>query len=527
MYKDFISCLNPRKVFNPQSKQWLSVGCGCCKACLQRLSRRASYQCSLQEQDYKFCMFVTLTYNNESIPLARVELCDENSEYNQYSLYDVTERFSKARCRFGDFLGYAFCSPSYLKLIRSKFCYFGPDVPYLSKYDAQCFLKRFRKHLNKITNDKVSYYIVGEYGPVHFRPHFHVLFFFNSDVVLQNFGQVLHKAWTFGRIDFSQSRGKCSSYVAQYVNSRNSVPRLYTDRAFRPFCLHSQKFAQGFYQNQKKQIYEAENFRFTDIMRQVGSSVSATYAWRSLVSAFFPKCRGFNFLSIPELTYSYTLLLHARKFYGKDLSISQLVDCICQDIFEYSWKHETFVYSPKTATKSYFLYFIHRNITRCDDTFYISTFYGSKAWRYCDLSLDLWSSVKASISSLLYLSNHFISFVCDSDTSLIHSRIDSILRFYNNRDYDNLVSQYDLQSTLLSDCDSSSSESVLYYLYDNVFPKVDDAGVRYYVLSDYEVNIFRALSEIPLFEDFLSKVNIAYNNSVKHKELNDLNNIFC
>lgn len=94
------------------------------------------------------------------------------------------------------------------------------------------------------------------------------------------------------------------------------------------------------------------------------------------------------------------------------------------------------------------------------------------------------------------------------------------------RDYDNLTGQFELQTTLLSDC-SDEDTSLLFYLYDNVFECSDDAGVRYFVLSDFEVRLYRYLTEIPYYKVFLQVTSDYYNKSVKHKELNDLNEIFC
>lgn len=524
MYKDFLHCYHPKKILNSNG-DWITTSCGSCPACLARKSKKASYQCSLHEQDFKYCMFVTLTFSNENMPLLRLEEFQENSSDSTfYKMYDVTARFQKAHNIIGTLIADANVSSSYLSLIRSKFHYFGNDIPYLSKYDAQCFLKRFRKHLKKYSDEKVSYYLVGEYGPIHFRPHFHVLFYFDSEAIFQNFGKILRASWTLGRIDFSQSRGKCSTYVAQYVNSANSVPRIYRDRALRPFCLHSQKFAQRFYQTQKAEIYENENFRFTDIMRQVGNKISSTYAWRSLVSAYFPKCRGYNFLSHAELTYSYTLLSTCQKFFGKDKKISEIVDSISHDLMDHSYFTGEFEYTPNTGTYQYLLYFIHRNLTKCDDTYVLSC--SDRKWRYCDLSYEQWQSIRSSIASMLYLSSHFLKFVCDGDMSLVHTRLNSIIRFYETRDYDNLVSQYELQSTLLSDC-SDEDTSLLYYIYDNVFEHSDDAGVRYFVLNDYEVRLYRYLTDLPYYNMFVTSTNEYYNNSMKHKELNDMNEIFC
>lgn len=113
-----------------------------------------------------------------------------------------------------------------------------------------------------------------------------------------------------------------------------------------------------------------------------------------------------------------------------------------------------------------------------------------------------------------------------NDASLFNLRLLQIRKFYLNRDYDNLRSQYELQETLLSDC-SDDDTSLLYYLYDNVFVKEDDGNTKYFVLNDYEVRMFRYLTELPYFQYFLQLSSVRYNDSVKHKELNDLNKIFC
>lgn len=193
-------------------------------------------------------------------------------------------------------------------------------------------------------------------------------------------------------------------------------------------------------------------------------------------------------------------------------------------MFSHSWKYEEFKSTPSTGSFAYFLYFIHRNVTRCDDVYVFES--NTRKWRYCDLSSSQWISIKNSVASLLYLSSHFIQFVCDGDLSLVTDRIRKIIKFYNIRDYDNLTAHFELQSTLLSDC-SDEDTSLLFYLYDNVFERSDDAGVRYFVLSDYEVRLYRYLTEIPYYEVFKQVTSDYYNKSVKHKKLNDLNEIFC
>lgn len=284
MENKVISCLRPRRVRNKYTGEVFTVGCGTCPACLTRLANKASYMCSLQEADYKYCMFVTLTYSDDYIPLMRLEtefthqnvdslVTDGVSVFQTYDCVDVTPRFDKKI--FGEVVAKCNCTPFYITQVQHKVKVRAlGDIPYLSRYDAQCFMKRFRKHLTKYSNEKISYYLVGEYGPVHFRPHFHILFYFNTQQTLENFRQVLYKSWTFGRVDYSLSRGKANSYVAKYVNCAHSIPRIYTDRSIRPFCLHSQNFALGFYKSQKKEIYENVPKSFVSFTRCISGKFS-------------------------------------------------------------------------------------------------------------------------------------------------------------------------------------------------------------------------------------------------------------
>lgn len=57
-------CLDPRKVFNPYSKDSLVVPCGHCKACILNKNSRLAFQCDLESASNKYCVFITLTYAN-------------------------------------------------------------------------------------------------------------------------------------------------------------------------------------------------------------------------------------------------------------------------------------------------------------------------------------------------------------------------------------------------------------------------------------------------------------------------------
>ena len=120
-------------------------------------------------------------------------------------------------------------------------------IPYLNYVDVQNYIKRLRKHLKTALGSygTLHFYAVGEYGPVHFRPHYHILLFTNSEQIPKVLRQCHDKSWKLGRSDFQASRGGAASYVASYVNSSCSTPLLYRScRAFRP----KQRASIGFFE---------------------------------------------------------------------------------------------------------------------------------------------------------------------------------------------------------------------------------------------------------------------------------------
>ena len=107
-------------------------------------------------------------------------------------------------------------------------------LKYVNYRDYQLFAKRFRKYLfTKIGSyEKISSYVVSEYSPRTFRPHFHILFFFDSDEVAENIRQAVYQSWRLGRVDTQLARDSAGSYVSGYLNSLVSLPGIFTDVSF-------------------------------------------------------------------------------------------------------------------------------------------------------------------------------------------------------------------------------------------------------------------------------------------------------
>ena len=543
----FVRCLHPRKVYNRYTHKSFMTGCGVCKACLLQRQRRMSMQCSIEEQHYRYAMFVTLTFDSAHLPVCRVEpsyiyVRNIDGYYdkvqNGYVLINQTERDGRLSPHIGDVFGYVNYDKSQMSMMLDK-CHVGRDlIPYASLYDYQTFLKRFRKQLNKYTDEKIRYYGVSEYGPIHFRPHYHFIFYFDSAKTLQAFAKCLRASWTFGRVDSSLSRSKVSSYVSGYLNSRVSLPRLFTLPSFRPFSSHSVRFAQGFLQGQKEKIYENGPEYFARLSVPVGANVVEFMPWRSLASRYFPKCRNYNSLSLSELYTAYTILSRARSDFGSQWSLTQLSELIVNSHILNTTTRFFLGMSPLVSLYSL-------NEFKDDEQFVYKDMSGSFYFRSerselvklaaAYINFEDYRPDAQSVYRDLLLSKHFIEFVCDGrlDYQFVMSRIRKICDYYNYIDYCNLTDWYQKMSDyadrrgprgLINFYDFEPGQSrldsvVVNWLRNNTAYSADGytfeiPGFSDSLENDVEFQVFRSLTD----SDF--------EKSIKHKKLNDMNNIF-
>lgn len=473
-------CLNPKKVFNPYTKENMIVPCGHCQACNLQRNHHWSLLCDLEAQSHKYCMFITLTYANRFIP--RAQLVDNITQPFSYDLVDAD----------GNVLDTISMSEEERTKLLDKFHLFG-CVPYLRKSDLQKFFKRFRFYAKKISSARVRYFACGEYGPAHFRPHFHILLFFDDQTLMEACEQIVCQSWPFGRIDVQLSRGNCTSYVASYVNSSVYVPKVLKVRAARPFCVHSQKLGQGILQGQRSQIY---SLSAKEIIRRsvvCGEKYREFNLWRSYYSYYFPKCRGFVDKSSCERAYSYTVYEYARKSFPECTSVIDLARKIAATIFYFGTERGTFADIETERLCYYFR----------DDTINDIT----------SESADRWIQ---RIYTELLLSKHFLYFVCDHVTSYeIDRKIKLIVNFYSEMEYLRLVDFFENQR-MFFDSDLYGSDDLLDVNSDNaIYP---------YFYDNFEFNM-NEYKITPVFTVMSSKVLDEFGARQKHKTLNDINKL--
>lgn len=511
----FIKCFNPIRITNRVTLDTLYTSCGHCKACLYNKANKHSFLCKLEEQDNKYCMFVTLTYAPEYLPMVKLHYqYDTNIGMIDRPLEDVAYvNFRQVprngvdndkelayykglkRLAFNDNLvsGGVFSYDDTIcifpkqkdydidKFLRKvNLCGF---MPYLSKYDLQLFIKRVREKVRTETYEKIRHYSIGEYGPKTFRPHYHILFYFNEKKTLEAIEQIIRSSWTYGRVDVSLSRGKCNSYVAKYVNCNSVIPRLLANSAFRPFSVHSSHFAEGFYKDKKQEIYSHEFRRFIEQSRNLDGKVIEFLPWRSLASRYFPKCREYSLQSSHELYKSYTRLSAAIRIY-KETKISTLANLISFDaivlnkVNDLAREYRDLYYKRKLCPEQ-----LHDIIERD-----------------------------------LYCSSYFQRFVCDNNPNKYIVRVHDIISFW--KAYDQYLLEHQLQSQeQLLDVDVSTGASLTdleyYYWYDNA----DE-----YFEEHPQAN--NTIKSTLFYKEWYSRTLNNFENSGKHKELNDLNRIF-
>lgn len=225
------------------------VPCGKCEACLVSKGLQRVNDINLSLNEYKYKYFVTLTYRDECLPIACPDEtqgcflhphdCDYNGEIKHLDFEKVQD------------------------LQQSDFDYFNKymekygGLPVLSHSDAINFKKRLRHEIELRVDSseerKFYYYLVGEYGENFYRPHYHIVFGFNSERLNAVFRECVCGAWqmrarystTFdsrlvGKIDIQRIVGTgCPTYVAQYLSVSAHLPIFISRGVFRQFAQHS------------------------------------------------------------------------------------------------------------------------------------------------------------------------------------------------------------------------------------------------------------------------------------------------
>lgn len=542
-------CQHRSFITNRYNGARIAVDCGQCDYCIHKKAQKASMRVKTAGSAFKYSYFVTLTYDNEHIPLMACKVlhsdyedavgisgaihfgheyhkyipvseyqCDDNSMLRHIFFEQVqgTVPFDREIKEYVPVKDNWFLS---MDAIRSfihksqsvdKTDYpvsgqYGRDnlIPFLNYVDVQNYIKRLRKYLYKQLGsyETLHFYAVGEYGPVHFRPHYHILLFTNSEEVSKVLRYCHDKSWKLGRSDFQIARGGASSYVSSYVNSLSAAPLLYRScRAFRP----RSRASLGFFEKGCSFV-EGE-----DPYAQIEQKLD------SVVNGRVYNFNGVSVRSTPPLSYIRTLLPRFSSARNDDsIAIARILRAVHSTpkrIAKYGfidYKQDSIL----SLVRTYYQYLKANPILTDDDKIVLHS--SRCLTRFCNSSSDV--DIESYINKLYRLFLHVSKFFRNwhlpdfgSDLTSYTGRILFILRkgieYEKKANYESLRDAYNIRAQYpdISDC--------MFALPQN--------GQEIDVLSDV------SCETVQLLEQLRFRSAAYCRDMIKHKKLNDANNIF-
>lgn len=549
LFKAVDHCQYRSFITNKYNGARIAVDCGQCDHCIHTRAKKASIRVKTAGAAFKHCFFVTLTYDNIHIPLMHCKVL--HSEYedalgisgdfhfghelHQYipvSEYQCDDNYALRHIFFEQVQGtvpydrelkeYVPVKDNWflsMDAIRSfifktqavdKTDYpaseqYGRDnlIPYLNYVDVQNYIKRLRKHLyQKLDSyETLHFYAVGEYGPVHFRPHFHLLLFTDSDKVASVLRYCHDKSWKLGRSDFERSAGGAGSYVASYVNSLCAAPLLYRScRAFRP----KSRASIGFFEKGCDFIEDE------DVYARIEEKID------SVVNGRIYNFNGISVRSTPPVSYIRTLLPRFSSARNDDgIAIARILFAVHRTpqriarlgFIQYDQD------SILSLARVYYKYLKVQNVLSDDDKIILHSARCSTRFGYSSVDFDVESYINKLYRLFLYVSKFFRNWHLPSfgsDISAYSGRIMFILKtgieYEKRADYESLRDTYKLRAQYpeISDCMFSLTQN----------------GQEIDALQDV------SCETVDLLEQLRFRSATFCRDMIKHKKLNDANNIF-
>lgn len=527
----------------------VAVDCGQCDYCIHKKAKKASMRVKTAGSAFKYSYFVTLTYDNEHIPLMNCKVlhseyddavgisgdihfgnehhqyipvseyqCDDNSALHHIFFEQVqgTVPFDREIKEYVPVKDNWFLSMDAIRSFIAKTQavdnstypvaeQYGLNnlIPFLNYVDVQNYIKRLRKYLyQKLgTYEPLHFYAVGEYGPVHFRPHFHLLLFTNSEEVSSVLRHCHDKSWKFGRSDFQRSAGGAGSYVASYVNSLCSAPLLYRScRAFKP----KSRASIGFFE--KGCTFVEDEDPYAQIEQKIDS----------VVNGRIYNFNGVSVRSTPPMSYIRSLLPRFSSACNDDSSsIARILFAVHRTpkrIAKFGfvdYKQD----SVLSLVRTYYQYLKVNPILTDDDKIILHS--ARCLTRFCNSSSDV--DIESYINKLYRLFLYVFKFFRNwhlpsfgSDISAYSGRIMFIIKtgieYEKKANYESLRDAYSLRSQ---------------------YPEISDCMFAL-PQNGQEIDVLQAVSSetVQLLEQLRRRSAAFCRDMIKHKKLNDANNIF-
>lgn len=306
------ACQNPQKVKNPYTGDWLYVPCGKCALCKSKRAAHWTERLEFERSCHPYCLFGTLTYNEDFLP--KVYLTDDG----------FLDGRSGELIPFNEIQDYV--DTDSIKFVRSR-----GFLPVGDVRDTQLFIKRLRERIrvgkssgcpdsiDRPEDRYCRYFLVNEFGPSTFRPHYHFLIFTASKWFAEHAKSIVSACWStdnrysdskeLGIVDVQNVQTSASAYVASYLNSFTDLPRLFQFPAFRAFKIFSKHPPLGTLLPSSKEIqalFDSGSPKMS-VYRRKSNDFVETPIPKGLCSRLYPKVTGFDKFSYDVLTGLYSL----------------------------------------------------------------------------------------------------------------------------------------------------------------------------------------------------------------------------
>lgn len=516
--ENFISsCRRPVVVASRNGK--VSVPCDQCPDCQNRRALRYTKLCKIEASARKYTYFFTLSYSEPCVPKVLLkQTFSKTLQHYVINAFDFTTRPLKSGkwkpvSDYGTRLAYysvGFDDDNFSKFydkttIESKSGFniykYGKVLRYLRKKDVQDFFKRLRFHLSKYTDASISYYCAGEYGPRTFRPHFHVILFFDNSAIPPVLEECINKSWKLGSAyDISAARnGKhCAQYVASYCNSFSRLPRYLSCKSFKPFSLHSRYFGISLNKELRDYCYEDVEKATNQFDVQTSYGIQHYTPTTEMQSLLFPRCYNHGNQNPINLYKMYSCFSELSKRYATT-NCSELTKYLLINHNDYYNRTllellELSENPPRPIGK----------FIRLQDESYYSALYSDLDAEPNDEDINIFTRIYTQIN----LSKHFYSFCCEKKSPKEVFQL--IQQFYTLAPLVKLRQFY--ESLMEYNKQTGSEDYTLFY-------NVNES-------SDHIYNYFECYTTSPYIQSINHFKDIKYEHNIKKKLLNDANLIF-
>ena len=229
-----------------------TIPCGKCWACQLNYSAEWATRCMLETLEHEHCYFITLTYDEEHLPI-----------YESIELKDGTKYEND-----GTWINGSLCPEHVSKFINS-----------------------LRKYYERQGIYDIKYFYCGEYGTETKRPHYHLLLYGAPLDISQNYSYHIDKNfkehwknpiidhyWKYGMHDIANMEWSNAAYVARYctkkIHTEPFPDQLYAEQGMRKeFIRMSRRPAIGrrYYDLHKLDIYKNDEMIMKTVKGNIGS----------------------------------------------------------------------------------------------------------------------------------------------------------------------------------------------------------------------------------------------------------------